>query len=127
MRWPLDPNAIHKVASNNMLALTGFVFWFEAVPTQTEGQKVVRRTTAGSPLTALLTHLRVIDDWTTLTGLQVEIADRSGVRDWGAVEAVTSDGEILWLKQEGVVTRRLVEKTPATYVVLSTPQASPFV
>ena len=88
---------------------------------------MVRRTAAGSPPSALLTYPRVIDDWTTLTGLQVEIADRSGVLDWGAVEAVTLDGEILWLKQEGVVTRRLVEKTPTTYVVLSTPQASPFV
>lgn len=51
-----------------------------------------------------------VSDWRVLVGCQVEIQFPNGVTDAGTVEAVTFDGEILWLQQQGAVPRRLVER-----------------
>jgi hypothetical protein len=60
------------------------------------------------------------DDWTTLIGLNVEIHERGRIIDQGLVEAVTQDGRILWLGQEGALTRRLWELVPERYVKIAT-------
>lgn len=51
-----------------------------------------------------------VEDWTSLTGREVEIWYRDRLLDRGIVETVTGDGGVLWLKQEGVAHRRAVEK-----------------
>lgn len=53
-------------------------------------------------------------DWTLLEGLSVDIHESGKFIDRGRVEAATNDGCILWLAQEGVHPRRLVEKLPGT-------------
>jgi hypothetical protein len=53
-----------------------------------------------------------VDDWTLLVGSQVAVHDRDRIVDTGTVEVVTGDGAILWLQQEGVALRRVVEKVP---------------
>jgi hypothetical protein len=60
----------------------------------------------------------VVDDWKSLEGLPVEFHDCFGLFDRGTVGEVTANGEILWLKQEGVLTRRIMEKTTGTYALL---------
>ena len=52
------------------------------------------------------------DDWVLLEGLSVDIHENGKLIDHGRVEAVTEDGCILWLAQEGIHPRRLVEKLP---------------
>ncbi|KQR82460.1 hypothetical protein ASF98_00065 [Arthrobacter sp. Leaf337] len=61
---------------------------------------VPRGTTAGEPA-----------NWSLLEGCQVEIRLNGRVIDRGVVDAVTSDGTILWLKQDGATQRRLIEYT----------------
>ncbi|MCA4134038.1 Hpt domain-containing protein [Arthrobacter sp. M4] len=51
-------------------------------------------------------------DWRTLTGQKVEIEIANGITDAGVVDTVTMDGQILWLRQDGAIPRRLVEKGP---------------
>jgi hypothetical protein len=50
-----------------------------------------------------------IPDWTTLKGHDVDIYDHGQIADRGRVEAVTADGSIFWLAQEGANARRLVQ------------------
>ncbi|WP_083266736.1 hypothetical protein [Arthrobacter sp. U41] len=54
------------------------------------------------------------DEWVLLEGLSVDIHENGKLIDHGRVEAVTEDGCILWLAQEGIRPRRLVEKLPGT-------------
>jgi hypothetical protein len=58
------------------------------------------------------------EDWTLLQGRDVEIHDRKGMVDNGRVDAVTVDGNILWLLQDGAYPRRIIHKTPGTHVRL---------
>jgi hypothetical protein len=66
------------------------------------------------------------DDWPGLKGAKVEIWNGSKLIDRGTVDDVTADGKILWLQQEGAITRRLVEKSTNSptriFSVPSTPQ-----
>ncbi|CAN7546678.1 MULTISPECIES: hypothetical protein [Bacteria] len=57
-----------------------------------------------------------IDDWTVLTGQDVEVHTRGSVTDRGRVEAVMADGSLLWLMQDGAHSRRVVEQQPGTYI-----------
>ncbi|MCZ9880957.1 hypothetical protein [Arthrobacter sp. B2a2-09] len=54
--------------------------------------------------------------WNLLTGLNVEIEFHGVVADAGIVDDVTFDGLVLWLKQNGVTLRRIVEKVPGVRV-----------
>lgn len=60
----------------------------------------------------MLAHdtMRPLDDWTLLKGQKVDIYENGELIDQGRAEAVTNDGCILWLEQEGAHLRRLVEK-----------------
>ena len=51
-----------------------------------------------------------VDDWTTLTGDFVEFHRRGRLLDAGKVDAVTPNGEILWLEHDGALPRRIIEK-----------------
>ncbi|GGJ22277.1 hypothetical protein GCM10010052_19250 [Paenarthrobacter histidinolovorans] len=51
-----------------------------------------------------------VEDWTSLTGFEIEIWDRDRLMDRGVVDTVTVDGAVLWLAQDGVAHRRAVEK-----------------
>lgn len=51
-----------------------------------------------------------VEDWTTLEGRLVEFHQRGRVLDHGRVDAVTSDGSLVWLQHDGVLPRRIVEK-----------------
>jgi hypothetical protein len=55
-------------------------------------------------------------DWTELAGKMVEIQSPDGLIDSGEVDAVTVDGRILWLKGDGPLPRRIVEKTSGARV-----------
>jgi hypothetical protein len=57
-----------------------------------------------------------VDDWTSLIGLNVRIYDRDRFFDAGRVDAVTVDGRVLWLNQDGATPRRIVEKLQGRYV-----------
>jgi HPt (histidine-containing phosphotransfer) domain-containing protein len=49
-------------------------------------------------------------DWRVLVGQRIEVRFPNGDIDTGTVDAVTMDGEILWLQQDGALPRRLIEK-----------------
>ncbi|WP_017200487.1 hypothetical protein [Arthrobacter sp. M2012083] len=51
-----------------------------------------------------------VDDWTTLEGGLAEFHQRGRIIESGAVEAVTKDGNILWLQQDGPTCRRMLMK-----------------
>lgn len=55
-------------------------------------------------------------DWSKLAGKTVEIQSPDGLTDYGEVDAVTVDGRILWLKLNGPLPRRIVEKTAGVRV-----------
>lgn len=55
-------------------------------------------------------------DWSELAGKTVEIQSPNGLTDFGEVDAVTLDGRILWLKLDGPLPRRIVEKTAGVRV-----------
>lgn len=55
-----------------------------------------------------------IDNWTLLEGLSVDFYRNGKYIRRGRVDAVTNDGGILWLAQEGIHSRQLVEKLPGT-------------
>ncbi|TQJ66228.1 hypothetical protein FBY31_0227 [Arthrobacter sp. SLBN-100] len=65
------------------------------------------------------TFWQPVDDWTTLLGANVEVYEGWRIVDRGRVEAVTEDGRILWLAQEGASTRRLWETAPGRFVKLA--------
>lgn len=56
------------------------------------------------------------DDWTLLQSRDVEIHDHKGIVDQGRVEAVTADGTILWLHQDGAKTRRIIQNAPGPHI-----------
>lgn len=60
-----------------------------------------------------------IDDWTALTGQDIEVHIHGSVTDRGRVEAVMADGSLIWLMQDGAHSRRVVEKEPGTYIRLT--------
>ncbi|MCM0616909.1 MULTISPECIES: hypothetical protein [Micrococcaceae] len=49
-------------------------------------------------------------NWRSLVGLKVQIWRGDEIVDQGVVEAVTSDGSVVWLTQTGAVERRMVVK-----------------
>lgn len=55
-----------------------------------------------------------VTDWRRLVGLDVQIWRGHKIVDQGRVEAVTDDGNVLWLKQNGAIERRLVMKEART-------------
>jgi hypothetical protein len=59
------------------------------------------------------------ENWAALEGLRIEIYLNDHLVDRGLVDAVTFDGSILWLKQNGVTGRRLVERMAGMYVRIS--------
>lgn len=59
------------------------------------------------------------DDWTRLEGLVVDIYDRDKLFARGTVDATTTDGDVLWLRQDGVQLRQCVEKTDGRHVRIS--------
>jgi hypothetical protein len=67
------------------------------------------------------------NDWTSLEGRTIEILEAGVCRDRGRVDAVTPDGGILWLEQDGGRNRRLVEKlhgTQAKVLTVAVPSIS---
>ena len=57
-----------------------------------------------------------VDEWASVHGQYIEIY-RNGVQiDWGVVDAVTADGTILWLMQDGALPRRIIEQLPGTCI-----------
>jgi hypothetical protein len=54
-------------------------------------------------------NLRLVDDWGTLRGANVEIRQQGAAVCTGTVDAVTDDGRILWIHTP-VQGRRLYEK-----------------
>ena len=61
-------------------------------------------------------------DWTQLEGRAVQIYDRGQLIARGRVDAVTSDGSILWLAPNGVLTRSMVENVPGRSITVLTKQ-----
>jgi len=59
-----------------------------------------------------------VDDWTTLAGSFVEFHHQGRLLDAGTVEAVTPDGEVLWLSLEGSLPRRIIQKEPNVFARL---------
>jgi hypothetical protein len=53
---------------------------------------------------------RLVQDWTSVRGLTVEVWHATFPTRAGVVEDVTADGNILWLAADGPVTRVMVEK-----------------
>lgn len=75
---------------------------------QKTGLIVVERLTKQFGLVEL-SHVEAVD-WRPPVGCKVEIRLPNGAIETGTVDAVTVDGEILWLRQDGPVLRRFVEK-----------------
>ncbi|MEV4954778.1 hypothetical protein [Paenarthrobacter nitroguajacolicus] len=59
-----------------------------------------------------------VEDWTELQARDVEVHDRKGLVDQGRVDAVTADGSVLWMQQDGASSRRIGQKTPGTNIRL---------
>ncbi|MDR6417704.1 hypothetical protein [Pseudarthrobacter sulfonivorans] len=57
-----------------------------------------------------------VEDWTLLDGRDIEICEQGQVTDRGRVDAITKDGTILWLAQDGARPRRLIEQIPGRSV-----------
>lgn len=51
-----------------------------------------------------------VTNWRSLVGHTVQIWHGNHVVDQGVVDAVTADGDVLWLVQRGAVERRMVVK-----------------
>lgn len=51
-----------------------------------------------------------VTNWRSLVGYAVQIWHGNQVVDQGVVDAVTADGDVLWLVQRGAVERRMVVK-----------------
>lgn len=63
-------------------------------------------------------------DWNGLVGRRIEIYDRGTLTDSGRVDAVTTDGQVLWLAQEGVFSRRIHERFAGRVVYVPRHQES---
>lgn len=61
------------------------------------------------------------DDWKHLVGKNVSIRLREATVDSGRVDAVTNDGEVLWLEACGAAGRRLFVRTDG-YEIWSEPE-----
>ena len=57
--------------------------------------------------------------WTGLVGCEIEVYDDEKMTDWGRVDTITTDGRVLWLKQDGVRSRRMVELMAGTVVFIT--------
>ncbi|BCW58632.1 hypothetical protein StoSoilB20_19790 [Arthrobacter sp. StoSoilB20] len=57
-----------------------------------------------------------IDDWTALKSQDVEIFRNGSLIDHGRVDDVATDGSMLWLMHDGVLSRRIIENLPGTFV-----------
>lgn len=64
---------------------------------------------------------RYEDDWTLLGNRHVEILDQGKVIDRGLVDVTTLDGQFLWLAQDGVCSRRMIENLPGRRALLVGP------
>ncbi|MGR0161226.1 hypothetical protein [Paenarthrobacter nitroguajacolicus] len=51
-----------------------------------------------------------VSNWRSLVGQSVQIRQGDHILDQGVVDAVTVDGRVLWLIQQGPVERRIVMK-----------------
>lgn len=51
-----------------------------------------------------------VTNWRSLVGHSVQIRQGDHILDQGVVDAVTVDGSVLWLTQQGPVDRRIVMK-----------------
>jgi hypothetical protein len=60
-----------------------------------------------------------VDDWSTLRDQNVEIHIGGRVADRGQVADVMADGSVLWLMEDGVSGRRIIENQPGTYIRLN--------
>lgn len=76
----------------------------------------VNRLATGVGTGTTLSNWQPVDDWSTLTGFLVEIHHRGQLVDLGTVECTASDGNLLWLQQNGAISRRIIEKSPDVYV-----------
>lgn len=70
--------------------------------------------------TAVSTAQHFEGQWGALDGRYIEIYDHGKKVDRGRVDAVTRDGLILWLEQDGVRLRRMFELLPGRTIVLMT-------
>ena len=75
--------------------------------------------TPGTPTRLQSEFWQPIEDWSLLTGQNVEIYTSGIMVDRGRVDDVMMDGSILWLKHEGASNRRIIERRPGTYARLS--------
>ena len=58
------------------------------------------------------------DDRSLFEGRSVDVYQNGELIDRGRIDAVTNDGRFLWLAQEGIRLRRLVEKLPGTKLTI---------
>ena len=64
------------------------------------------------------TTSQLADDWTLFEGRSVGVYENGELVDRGRIDAVTNDGRFLWLAQEGIRLRRLLEKLPGTELII---------
>lgn len=55
-----------------------------------------------------------VNNWTLLVGRSVQVWRGNDIVDQGTVDAVTSDGRVMWLTQMGAIERRMVTKERGT-------------
>ena len=73
---------------------------------------------AASDISDDATTSQPTDDWTLFEGRSVDVYENGELIDRGRIDAVTNDGRFLWLAQEGIRLRRLVEKLPGTELMI---------
>ena len=73
---------------------------------------------AASDISDDATTAQPTDDWTLFEGRSVDVYENGELIDRGRIDAVTNDGRFLWLAQEGIRLRRLVEKLPGTELMI---------
>ena len=73
---------------------------------------------AASDLSDDATTSQHADDWTRIEGRSVDVHENGEFIVRGRIDAVTNDGRFLWLAQEGIRLRRLVEKLPGTELTI---------
>jgi hypothetical protein len=62
--------------------------------------------------------------WTGLVGCEIEVYDDDSMADWGRVDSITTDGKVLWLEQDGVRSRRMVDLLAGRVVFITVPHVS---
>ena len=73
---------------------------------------------AASDISDDATTAQPTDDWTLFEGRSVDVHENGEFIVRGRIDAVTNDGRFLWLAQEGIRLRRLVEKLPGTELMI---------